>query len=105
MPRGRRAGPPPSSSISGTGPAQVRRCGGEVGHCQFLGHTNTPWFFAGWHRHGNERPYGDKTHTFAQRLQLHPPALPILLGANGSSALGSKRCEADFIAGRDGFLE
>lgn len=91
MPRGRRAGPPPSSSISGTAPVQVRGCGGEVCECQFLEHTSTPWRFAGWHRHGTERPYGDKTRTFAQRLQLHPPALPISLGANGSPAPGGRR--------------
>lgn len=51
MPRGRRAGPPPSSSISGTAPVQV---GGGVCDCQFLGHTNTPWLFAGGHHNGTE---------------------------------------------------
>lgn len=30
VPRGRRVGPPPSSSKSGTGPVQLQGCGGRV---------------------------------------------------------------------------
>lgn len=99
MPRGRRAGPPPSSSISGTGPAQVWGCEGEGVRFAIANFWDTPtprgFLPVGTVMEVSDHT-GDKMRTFAQRLQLHRPALPISLGANGSSALGGKQWGADF---------